>query len=279
MGWVSAAELDRYGLSNALKLATRRAVKKILNAKIAFDEIIIDGTSNFLVDTPLAERVTILKKADLLVKEVSAASIIAKVARDQYMIDLAGRYPQYGFENHVGYGTAAHKAALLEYGICPEHRKSFRPIREILEQNPEIITTYSDPSYNEVYESTYTEILDTQTPTNTTSRGQIGEQVVINYLTSQGHTIVAHNYKNKACEIDIISVLADKIYFTEVKYRQNSTHGSSLDQITTKKRAQMQYAAEIFLSTQNEYQKFQPILAAATVAGKTYDFQEWIELE
>ena len=104
LGWVSASELDRIGLSAALKLATRRAVKPVLaqlstqSPKSAPVDIIIDGTVNFLSTTPLVDRVTVLKKADALVKEVSAASIIAKVARDQYMINLAGEYPAYGFE-------------------------------------------------------------------------------------------------------------------------------------------------------------------------------------
>ena len=109
LGWISAEELDRIGLSQALCKAARAAVKQI---KVPFHEIIIDGTVNFLRDTPLASHVQVLKKADLLVPEVSAASIVAKVARDEYMYQLAKKYPGYGFEKHVGYGTAAHKAAL-----------------------------------------------------------------------------------------------------------------------------------------------------------------------
>ncbi len=129
LGWVYADELDRIGLSAALRKACREAVKQI---QAPYHEIIIDGTVNFLSDTPLSSYVQVLKKADLLVPEVSAASIIAKVARDRYMTEIAHKYPFYGFEKHVGYGTAAHRTAIEKYGVCPEHRKSFRPIAEII---------------------------------------------------------------------------------------------------------------------------------------------------
>ena len=130
LGWVSAAELDELGMTAALCKACREAVKQI---HVPFHEIIIDGTINFLRDTPLASHVQVLTKADLLVPEVSAASVVAKVARDNYMYKLAEKYPGYGFEKHVGYGTAAHRKALEELGVCPEHRKSFRPIAEMLD--------------------------------------------------------------------------------------------------------------------------------------------------
>ena len=119
LGWVSARELDEIGLGEALKLATRRAVENI--PRESFTEIIIDGTQNFLKDTDLENLVSVLPKADLKIKEVSAASIIAKVARDNYMKDIAEKYPGYGFEKHVGYGTALHKSALEKLGPCPEH--------------------------------------------------------------------------------------------------------------------------------------------------------------
>ena len=92
-----------------------------------FSEIIIDGTMNFLAGTPLEKYVSTLKKGDLLVKEISAASIIAKVERDRYMIELSKKYPGYGFEKHVGYGTGLHQRMMEELGLTPEHRKSFRP--------------------------------------------------------------------------------------------------------------------------------------------------------
>lgn len=133
LGWVFAEELDKIGLSAALKVACRRAVIKIQASSTEFNEIIIDGTINFLTDTPLAKYAQVLPKADLLVPEVSAASIIAKVARDNYMKTVvAEKYPEYGFEKHVGYGTALHKAAIEKFGVCPEHRHSFKPITEAI---------------------------------------------------------------------------------------------------------------------------------------------------
>lgn len=191
------------------------------------------------------------------------------------MIDLAKKYPGYGFEKHVGYGTAIHKQALSQLGICPEHRRSFRPIRELIEhQDIELVPEQVDPSYQEAYEQRIKEDL-----TTATSRGQRGEQVVIAYLENNGHQIIAHNYKTKLYEIDIISTCEDKIYFTEVKYRRTATHGTSIAQITTKKREQMRFAADTFLSEHPEFKNYQPILAAASVYGINFTFGEWLPLD
>lgn len=232
---------------------------------------------NFLADTPLTDRVSILKKADFLVKEVSAASIIAKVARDNYMIQLAQKYPKYGFERHVGYGTADHKKALLQHGICPEHRKSFRPIRKLIANGVEIIPEKADIIYEEpVVMDSFEETSDLIK--TTTRRGQAGEQVVIEYLANQGHQVIAHNYKTKVYEIDIISIKEQEIYFTEVKYRKSAAHGTPFAQITPQKRAQMQYAAEAFLAAHPDYNSFQPVLAAAGVLGTEYQLEDWFVL-
>jgi ribonuclease HII len=126
LGWVSAEELDTLGLTEAVRTAMRRAVAAIT---VPYDKIIIDGNYNFLVDLPLSE---CLIKADDLVPAVSAASILAKVARDAYMTEIAKDFPGYQFESHVGYGTAFHRQALSELGMCALHRRSFAPIRAML---------------------------------------------------------------------------------------------------------------------------------------------------
>lgn len=125
LGWVSASELDTIGLSQALVLATKRAVESIT---CAYDHIIIDGTINFLKDEPSGQLVETMIKADLHDPNVSAASIIAKVARDTYMEQQDIVYPEYGFSKHVGYGTALHREAIVNHGVTPLHRLSFAPL-------------------------------------------------------------------------------------------------------------------------------------------------------
>lgn len=253
-GWVSATEIDKLGLSQALRLATRRAVQNLKKdfPKVKFSEIIIDGTINFLKDTPLANRVTVLKKADLLIKEVSAASIVAKVARDKFMMELGNKYPGYGFEKHMGYGTAAHRAALAKLGPCPEHRMSFKPVPK--------------------------------KANSTTSKGNYAETVVADYLSGQGHRLIAHNHKTKFYEIDIISTKGNQIFFTEVKYRKTATHGSPLTAITLKKQQQMRFAVEAFLKYASQkpalksLTNLQPTLAAASVSGPDFHMDEWFEI-
>jgi ribonuclease HII len=126
LGWVTPAEIDEVGLTVAVRLAMQRAVALIT---MPFDEIIIDGNLNFLQDHPKSR---CLIKADDTVPAVSAASILAKVARDNYMAEIANRYPGYEFERHVGYGTLAHMTALKSLGVCELHRRSFAPIKALI---------------------------------------------------------------------------------------------------------------------------------------------------
>lgn len=248
LGWVSSRELDEIGMSSALKLAARRAVENIQLKKVPFSEIIIDGTVNFLAGTALENYVTVLKKADFLIKEVSAASIIAKVARDHYMTELAKLYPEFGFEKHVGYGTATHKSAIEKFGLTPEHRRSFKPIKES-----------AKPTTKEL--------------------GDKAEGIVADYLKNQGHEIIARNHRTPFYEIDIISLKDDHIYFTEVKYRKDNFRGTPLEMITDEKLKQMTFAAESFLKFQPTLKdSFSPILAAASVSGKDFHFDTWFSL-
>ncbi len=131
VGWVTPAEVDELGLTKAVQLAMLRAMKQI---ECDYDEIIIDGNMNFFKNVVglKTDNIQTIIRADDTVPTVSAASIVAKVARDAYMEGIATQYPAYGFERHVGYGTAAHLAALKQYGVTELHRKSYRPIQELL---------------------------------------------------------------------------------------------------------------------------------------------------
>ncbi|MBQ3325615.1 ribonuclease HII [Candidatus Saccharibacteria bacterium] len=313
LGWVSAKELDKVGLSDALKLAARRALgnllgqsdgksgnglptqdnqktqedqktqnaKKMQNAQegqriqssALFSEIIIDGTQNFLIGTEYEAKVSVLPKADAKIREVSAASIIAKVARDTYMKKIAEKYPEYGFDKHVGYGTKLHKEALEKFGPCKEHRHSFRPVAEVL-----AINTLASKTRLEQKK-------DLASVCTTKQIGDKAEVIVAKYLKSLGHKILARNYKTKYYEIDIISATKDTIYFTEVKYRKNSLYGNPLDFVDRKKQEQMVFAAECFV--QNLAQKLgrdidtlpKRKLAVASVGGPKYQIGKWLVLE
>lgn len=277
LGWVPSAELDEIGLSASLHLAAKRAVDNLLHnytvrtntdqnySDLPFDEIIIDGTQNFLKNTQYGDMVTVLKKADFLIKEVSAASILAKVARDNYMIELAKQYPEYFFERHMGYGTAKHQQALREYGPCPEHRRSFKPVAEIVRNHSAV----SNQSYNRRHLK------------NTTEIGAQAENIVAAHLESLGHTIMARNYKTKSYEIDIISATSDCIYFTEVRYRRSSNCGSPLESIDIKKQQQMKFAGEAFLGCLSRKlgRELPPSkLAVASVTGEDFVLREWFPL-
>lgn len=278
-GWVSSTEIDEVGLSEALRLATRRAVEQIQKTKVPFSEIIIDGTMNFLAGTKLEKYVSTLKKGDFLVKEISAASILAKVERDKYMVELDAVYPEYGFGKHVGYGTAAHQKAMEEFGLTPEHRRSFRPVREIAEgkttakpKNATRLKTTAEPK------NASEQKITNKQKTTTKQLGDQGEQVVVDYLEVSGHEIMARNYKTKLFEVDIISRKNEILYFTEVKYRSVHDFGEALDFIDKKKQKKMHLAVEGFMATHPEYADFRPTLAVAAV-DKDFKLEEWFELD
>ena len=127
-GWVKASEIDNFGLSRALTIGAARALRN-LGASIE-DELVLDGKFNYLPKKFINTKAVI--GGDNLVPIVSAASIYAKVTRDQFMIKLAKRHPAYSFEKHVGYGTKAHMLALTRRGaIKYVHRYSYLPIANL----------------------------------------------------------------------------------------------------------------------------------------------------
>jgi ribonuclease HII len=125
IGWTTPQEVDQLGLTEAVRKAMQRALAEIT---LSFDEIIIDGSFNFF---PSDLRAKAIIKADDSVACVSAASIIAKVARDDYMRAQALLFPKYGFQQHFGYGTKLHLAMLQQFGTCELHRLSYKPVQAI----------------------------------------------------------------------------------------------------------------------------------------------------
>ncbi len=123
----SVSEIDQLNILHATMLAMTRAVQGLA---VQPDFVKVDG--NRIPDWGYAAEAVV--KGDSLVAEISAASILAKVARDQEMVELDARYPQYGFAKHKGYPTKAHFAALAQYGATPFHRTSFKPVQRVLSE-------------------------------------------------------------------------------------------------------------------------------------------------
>ncbi len=121
----SVEEIDRLNILQATLLAMRRAV---LGLRLKPKMVLVDGNRLPTLDMP-AEAIV---KGDALVPAISAASILAKVHRDRWCVQVDAQYPQYGFAGHKGYGTAVHMAALREHGACIHHRHSFAPVARVL---------------------------------------------------------------------------------------------------------------------------------------------------
>lgn len=258
LGWVEAAVIDEIGLSRALVLATKLAVEQIT---VPYHEIVIDGTVNFLAGTNKGQYVTTMKKADLLVPSVSAASIVAKVARDNYMELQDEIYPCYGFKNHVGYGTAAHIAAIDKLGVTPLHRLSFAPLVK----------------YRVAGVLVQKEALATSVKPTSKRIGDLAENAASEYLVRAGHTILDRNWKTKFCEIDIVSSKNGVVYFTEVKYRKKPDQGDGLSAITAKKLAQMKFAVELY-TLSKQITDIDLRLAAISVSGQPPTIESFLEV-
>ena len=126
-GVATPDEIDKYNIRQATMLAMQRAVNGIV---ICPDSVLVDG--DFVPDLPYPARPIV--GGDGKIPEIMAASILAKTMRDDRMIELDARFPQYGFARHKGYGTPEHLRALQKYGPCPAHRKTFAPVRAAAEK-------------------------------------------------------------------------------------------------------------------------------------------------
>ncbi len=247
LGWVWPEQIDQIGLSVALKQATYEAVSQI---KADYDQIIIDGTINFLADYDQFDNISTLKKADLLIPSVSAAAILAKVSRDQYMIDLAkdSKYQKYQFNKHVGYGTSLHCQMLDKYGVSDIHRRSFKPIAKLLnqkEKKKDISGTAKD-------------------------KGNWGEQIALEHLTKQNYQLLAQNWRTKLFEVDLVMQKDQVIYLVEVKTRKNNDFGGGHLAIDKSKIEKLKLAAGAI--SQKHPDKTIEMLAVI-VTGDDQDYQ------
>lgn len=128
MAHASVQEIDDLNILRASHLAMERAIAGLPRAP---DHVLIDGN---LIPKGLTIPATAIVKGDAKSLSIAAASIIAKVTRDRIMVDLAQQFPHYGWDQNAGYPTAAHLSALQIHGITPHHRRSFKPVHNILYQ-------------------------------------------------------------------------------------------------------------------------------------------------
>jgi ribonuclease HII len=127
VGIVGVDYIDQHNILQATYQAMRVAIQSI---SVSADYLLIDAVRIPGVSLPQQGII----KGDQLSHSIAAASIIAKTVRDEWMIEAANTYPQYGFEKHMGYGTPEHLAALAKWGVSPIHRRSFAPVRDLMKQ-------------------------------------------------------------------------------------------------------------------------------------------------
>jgi ribonuclease HII len=127
VAWASVEEIDALNILQASLLAMKRAVESL---GLVPDEVLLDGANCPRLAIPARAVID----GDAKVKVISAASILAKTARDAEMRRLHERFPQYGFDEHKGYPTPRHLRALRRYGVCDAYRRSFAPVRELIER-------------------------------------------------------------------------------------------------------------------------------------------------
>ena len=131
IGQSSSWEVDKFGILKSTELAMKRSFDPFKKLKY---KVKIDGPQFFILN----QNSEFIVNGDQKFKAIAAASIVAKVFRDNLMKKLSTKFPQYGWENNFGYGTKYHKNALKKYGITPQHRISFKPIKKIYKNSNEL---------------------------------------------------------------------------------------------------------------------------------------------
>ena len=210
----SAARIDTINILEASKEAMQEAIEALRPVP---DMVLLDAVH--LPDLPLPQRSLI--QGDARVNAIAAASILAKTARDAYMIELDARYPTYGFARHKGYGTAAHYAAIRERGLTPEHRLSF------------LHKLRAGRSEERLAADTF---------------GQKAEEAVFQHLRSQGYEILERNFHLRPFgEIDLLARREGHLLIVEVKARHGKeAEEKALEAITPEKIAKLRLVASYY---------------------------------
>jgi ribonuclease HII len=215
IGVASAEEIDRLGILQATCQAMSEAVGQLSPPP---DFLLVDGSKLPTLGVP--QKSIINGDATCLI--IAAASILAKVARDQLMVEAEREYPGYGFVHHKGYGTPQHLAAIRRLGPCPIHRRSFAPVQ----------------------------LCDGQTRENRRQKlGRLGERIALRRLKDLGYAVRETNYRSLWGEIDIVAQKDDCLSFVEVRTRTRLAFGSPEESITRAKGTRLIETAQAYMQT------------------------------
>lgn len=214
-------EIEQLNILNATFLAMRRAVEGL---SVSPKLVLVDGNQN----PHLSVHSRCVVKGDATSACIAAASILAKVARDRYMQQIAKDYPQYQFEKHKGYGTKLHYQMLDEYGVSQIHRPSF-------------LKKYLSQKQNE-----------------TQLKGVAGEQIASEHLMKQGYSILAKNFHAPYGEVDMIAQKENILVFVEVKTRNPMGMMTAKEAVGKSKQQKLVKTAGMYLA-KNDLMKNQEL--------------------
>ncbi len=218
LGIVTSSEIDRNRMAWAVRTSFRRAMDPILSQT---DVFLIDGNSVAGLVAPSRFFV----KGDSKSLSIAAASVIAKVTRDDIMLKAHEEYPEYGFDRHKGYGTAAHISALKKAGPSPIHRMSFAPL-------------------NRMYQMGQMSLFPLDSPNS----GKAAEIRAARYYENLGFRILERNWRSSAGEIDLILKRDDSVLFVEVKSTLVGREKQALQKIDGTKLGRIRNSAEEWMA-------------------------------
>ena len=223
LGIVTASEIDQNRMAWAVRTSFRRAMAPISNKT---DVFLVDGNSVANLESPSR----FLIKGDSKSLSIAAASVIAKVTRDDIMLKAHDEYPEYGFDSHKGYGTAAHIAALEKLGPCPIHRMSFAPLSRMYQTGQMSLFPLDNPN-----------------------SGKAAEIRAARYYENIGFKVLNRNWRSSSGEIDLIVQNDSTVFFVEVKSTLTNDEKLALEKIDNAKLKRIRNAAEEWM-TSNDYQ-------------------------
>ena len=228
VGWVTPAEIDQIGIAAGVRRAMRRALAK-LSPPATY--LLIDAIP--LPSSGLPQKSII--RGDSKSLSIAAASIVAKVERDRYMVSLARRYRSYGFEAHKGYGTRRHLDSIAELGPCHAHRMSFAPVKR------------------EAYR------IQPQSPGTI---GKWAESFAAAALEDRGMRIVGRNFRTRFGEVDLIATDGETLCFVEVRARKSSAFGAASETVTASKARRIIAASQEYLQQNARWRDWRIDVAA-----------------